>query len=172
MIHMEWIIVDCPVALSSSLHSPSANATVNVCNTDVCNNFSTVPIENTSVIKSNVDKIPADRTVVESSVSILAGEAVTTPTNMDYDSPGAAIELSLAQLPPTGVGSLSRPAVVSDVVLASFGNDSVVGPSAASHDVLVPPDDLCDFMHFISNNLSSSSLPTMTAQFHESFSQE
>ena len=43
----------------------------------------------------------------------------------------------------------------SDVDLASFGNDSVVGPSTvppALPDVLVPPDDLCDFMHFIFNN--------------------
>ena len=55
------------------------------------------------------------------------------------------------------------------VVLAAFGNDFVIGPSTASHAVLVPPDDLCDFMHFISNNLSS--LPAMTAQFYDSFSQ-
>ena len=117
------------------------------------------------MMESNIGKIPADRIVVESSVSNLAGEAVTTPTNMDSDSPvtGAANKLSLAQLPPICVRNLSRPAVVSDVVLASFGNDSVVKPSAALHDVLVPPDDLCDFMHFISNNLSSSSLPIMTA---------
>ena len=113
--------VDCPVALSSSLDSLSTNSTV--CNTDVCNHFSSLPIENILVMESNVDKIPVDRIVVESSVSNLAGEAVTTPTNMDSDSPvnGAAIELSLAQLPPTCVRNLSRPAVVSDVVLASFG---------------------------------------------------
>ena len=67
---------------------------------------------------------------------------------------------------------VDRPAVVSDVVLASFGNDSVVIPSTALHDVLVPPDNLCDLMHFISNNLSSSSLSTMTSQFCESFFQE
>ena len=138
------------MTLSSSLDYPSANATDNVCNTDVCNRFSSLPIANTPVMESNVDKIPADRTVMESSVSNLAGEAITTP-NMDSDFPvnGAAIELSLAQLPPTCVKNLSRPAVVSDVVLTSFGNDSVVGPSTASHDILVPPDDLCEFKHFI-----------------------
>ena len=162
------------MALSSSLDSPSANATVNVCSTGIYNHFSSVPIEHTPLIESNVDKIPADMTVIESSVSNLATETVTTPTSMDRDSPvnGAAIELSLTLLPPTCAGNLSRPTVVSDVVPASFRNDYVVGSSSASHDVTVPPDDLCDFMHFISNNLSSSSLPTMTAQFCESFSQE
>ena len=130
--------VGCPVALSSSLDYPSANATANVCNTDVCNCFSSLPIENTPVMESDVDKIPANRTAIESSVSNLAGDTVTTPTNMDSDFPvnRAAIELSLTQLSPTCVGNVSRPAVVSDVILTSFGNDSVVGPSTALHDAL------------------------------------
>ena len=54
-------------------------------------------------------------------------------------------------------------------------NASVVGYSAVpstSCDGLDTPDDLCDFVHFISNDLSSSGLPTMAAQFCESFSQE
>ena len=57
---------------------------------------------------------------------------------------------------------------MTDVDLASFENNSAGGPSAvlpASHDASVPLDDLCDFMHFVSNNLSST-------QFHESSSQE
>ena len=52
-------------------------------------------------------------------------------------------------------------------------NASVVGYLAVpstSCDGLDTPDDLCDFMHFISNDLSSSGLPTMAAQFCESFS--
>ena len=62
-------------------------------------------------MESNVDKIPADRTVTESSVSNLAGEAVATPTNVDSDVPvnGAAVELSLAQLLPYCVGNLNEP---------------------------------------------------------------
>ena len=117
------------MTLSSSLDYPSANATDNVCNTDVCTHFSSLPIANTPVMESNVDKFPADRTVMESSVSNLAGEAVATP-NMDSNFPvnRAAIELSLAQLPPTCVENLSRPAVVSDVVLTSFGNILLLDP--------------------------------------------
>ena len=53
--------------------------------------------------------------------------------------------------------------MVSDVVLALFGNDSVVGLSAASHD------DLCDFIHFICKNLSAFSLLTMSARFLNPF---
>ena len=83
--------------------------------TDVCNHFSSLHnYYREHPIECNVDKIPANRTVVESSVSNLAGKAVTTPTNMDSDSPvnGAAIKLSLAQFLPTCVGNLtfSRPA--------------------------------------------------------------
>ena len=85
----------------------------------------------------------------------------------------ATIELSLPlagqeQLPPFCLGVLSSFAVRSDVDLASFGNDSVVELSTvplASHDLLVSLDDLSDFLHSISNNLSPSSLPTMTANF-------
>ena len=72
------------MALSSSLDSPSANATDNVCYTvDHCSCFSSLPIENAPVMKANIDKAPADRTVTESSVPTLAGEAVTTPTYME-----------------------------------------------------------------------------------------
>ena len=132
-------------------------------------------------METNVDEIPAadlHGKVTKSSISSLVGEAVLTMwTVMFLIMHGAAIELSLQltgqeKLPPFCVGVLSSSAVRSDVDLASFENDPVVGPSTvplASHDVLVPPDGLCDFLHFISYNLSSSSLPTMTAQFRKSF---
>ena len=134
-------------------------------------------------MESNVDKIPAadlHGKVTKNSVSSLLGEAVTSSTNLDSDVPdnGAAIGLSLSgqeQLTPFCLGYFSNFTVRSDVDLASFGNDSVVEPSTvppASYDLSVPPDDLCDFMLFIINNLSSSSLPTITDQFWESFSQE
>ena len=106
---------------------------------DVCSHFSFLPIENTSVMESNADKIPVDRTVTRSSVPTLAREAVATPTNMDNR---ATVEFSLAQPPSSCVGNLSEPAVVPDVDL---GNDSVVAPSAvspASRDGLVPPDNV------------------------------
>ena len=109
--------------------------------------------------------------LLQSSISNLGGEAVTIPTNVDSEIPvnGAAVELSLAQPPPYCMGNLSKPAVIPDVDLAS---------------ILLLHSLLClllymmlkfyqmTFMHFISNNLSSSSLPTMTTQFHESFFQE
>ena len=51
---------DCPVSLSNSLDSLSVNATDSVCYTvDVYNHFSFLPIENTLVMESNLEKIPA-----------------------------------------------------------------------------------------------------------------
>ena len=66
------------------------------------------------MLESNVDKIPAATlrgTVTVSSISSLAGEDVTTPTNMDSDVPVniAAVEISLAeqeQLSASCVGTL------------------------------------------------------------------
>ena len=46
---------------------------------DVCNRFSSLPIENTPVMESNVDEIPADdlhEKVAESFVSSLVEETV------------------------------------------------------------------------------------------------
>ena len=105
-------------------------------------------------------------------------EEVVTNVDSDAADTKVATEFFLAgreQLPSFCVGDLSSSAVRPDVDVASFGNDSVAGPSTVpptSHDVLVPPDDLCDVMHFISSSLSSSSLPTMTAQIRESFCHE
>ena len=95
---------------------------------DVCNHFSSLPMQNTSVMGSNVDKIPAGDLhgkVTESSVSSLIGEAVTISTNVDSDVPnnGADIGLSLTgqeQFPPFCVGDLSSSSVKFDVDLASL----------------------------------------------------
>ena len=64
---------------------------------DVCNRWFLFPayLENTLVMESNVDEIPAGTlcgTVTKSSISSLSGGVVTTPTNMDSDVPvnGAA----------------------------------------------------------------------------------
>ena len=80
--------VGCSVALFSSLDSLSANATDNVHYIiDVGNCFSSLPIENTPVMVFNVDRIPAvtlHETVAESSISGLAGEAITAPTYMMF----------------------------------------------------------------------------------------
>ena len=77
--------------------------------------------------------------LLQSSISNLGGEAVTIPTNVDSKIPvnRAAVELSSAQPPHYCVGNFSEPALIPDVDLASFGNDSVVALSAvppASHD--------------------------------------
>ena len=88
-----------PVTLSSSLSSPSTDATDHVCYTfDVCNHFSSLPIE----IESNVGVIPAVNLhwkVMESYVSSLVGEAVTTPTIVATDVPDreTAVKLALAE---------------------------------------------------------------------------
>ena len=83
---------------------------------DVYSCVSSLPVENTPVMESNVDKILVDRTATESSVPTLAGEAVTTPTNMDSDVPvnSAAVKLSLSN---SCEGNISEPAVVPDVDL-------------------------------------------------------
>ena len=72
--------VGCSVVLSSYLDPLSAYATDNVCCAiDVCNHFSSLPIENTPVMESNVDEIPAahlHEKVAKSSISSLVEEAV------------------------------------------------------------------------------------------------
>ena len=90
---------------------------------DVCNCFSSLSIENTPVMESDVDVIPTANycwQVTESSAPSLVREAVTTPNNLNSDVTvnEAAIELSLCereQLAPSCVGNLSRFAALSDV---------------------------------------------------------
>ena len=92
--------VGCPVTLSSSLASPPVDATDHVFYAvDVCNRFSSLSLENSSVMESNVDMIPAANLHMQSSVSSLVGEAVTTTTIADSDSPDneAAVALSSAK---------------------------------------------------------------------------
>ena len=65
----------------------------------VCNHFSSLSSENSSVMESNVDMIPTANLHMKSSVSSLVGEAVTTPTIVDSDAPEneAAVALSSAK---------------------------------------------------------------------------
>ena len=56
----------------------------------ICNRFAFPSIENTPVMESNVDVIPAANLcwqVMESSAPSLVGETVTTPTNLNKSVP-------------------------------------------------------------------------------------